>query len=326
MMLALSAVLLCCLGTLQMMRRLLPGQLQYTDAYYLARIVLDKQKFPVNTTFVNEDNNNTTIRIQINKRLVGTHALQMWRLVDQKKYQHDPVLTHFMPSMSAEDRENYMVTLETFVRVCDQSRLTYFLWSGSLLGAYRHHGFIPWDDDVDVVMNGSDWRKIKNVLSRVEGYELLADSEVQWKFFQKAMAPVSDKTFKWPFIDIFFFTEDSTYVWALTSAIKTELANRKDEIFPLKLRPFENLYAAVPYKMEDIVHRLYGFHECYSSDFSHKYNVKMHRSKQKIIPCTQLYSIFPFVFREKNPYSGNIIETLKQGNQTLKTVSVTQVI
>ena len=42
-------------------------------------------------------------------------------------------------------------------RVCRERRITYFLGYGSCLGAVRHGGFIPWDDDMDVVMMREDY-------------------------------------------------------------------------------------------------------------------------------------------------------------------------
>lgn len=48
-----------------------------------------------------------------------------------------------------------------FARVCDKHNLNYFVAYGSLLGAVRHKGFIPWDIDMDVWMPRKDYNKLK---------------------------------------------------------------------------------------------------------------------------------------------------------------------
>lgn len=53
--------------------------------------------------------------------------------------------------------------LEKFDEVCRQHHLTYYAAYGTLLGAVRHQGFIPWDDDIDVVMFRDDYMKLLTI-------------------------------------------------------------------------------------------------------------------------------------------------------------------
>lgn len=54
--------------------------------------------------------------------------------------------------------------LEYFDAFCNENHLVYWLDFGTLLGAARHEGFIPWDDDVDVMMPIKDFKKLKKLM------------------------------------------------------------------------------------------------------------------------------------------------------------------
>lgn len=53
--------------------------------------------------------------------------------------------------------------LKAFIDVCKKNSLNYYLLGGSCLGAVRHHGIIPWDDDIDVGLLRADYNKFMEV-------------------------------------------------------------------------------------------------------------------------------------------------------------------
>ncbi|WP_318766981.1 LicD family protein [Lactiplantibacillus carotarum] len=56
--------------------------------------------------------------------------------------------------------------MQTVINICDAEQINYFLIGGSLLGAIRHQGFIPWDDDIDIGMRRDDYQRFIAVANR----------------------------------------------------------------------------------------------------------------------------------------------------------------
>ena len=61
-----------------------------------------------------------------------------------------------------------------FDRLCEKEQLTYYMLGGTMLGAYRHQGFIPWDDDMDIGMPRTDYERLLRLSAEKipDGYEI----------------------------------------------------------------------------------------------------------------------------------------------------------
>ena len=75
----------------------------------------------------------------------------------------DNLCGYTVPVRTRKTRAVQMELLQVFKEFCNAHQLRYYLWSGTLLGAVRHQGFIPWDDDVDVVMPRRDYNTFKQL-------------------------------------------------------------------------------------------------------------------------------------------------------------------
>lgn len=64
-------------------------------------------------------------------------------------------------------QEGNAVLLQLFARKCQENGLRYWLDYGTLLGAVRHQGFIPWDDDLDVAMAKPDYDRLMSMLDEI---------------------------------------------------------------------------------------------------------------------------------------------------------------
>ena len=100
--------------------------------------------------------------------------------------------SRFLPQMRPALRQQLVATWRTFHHAVRSRNLSYFLVDGSLLGAFRHQGVIPWDDDVDVAIDVHDADAAQRALSCVPGFSLRMYTNHHWKFFATDAEVVAD--------------------------------------------------------------------------------------------------------------------------------------
>ena len=122
------------------------------------------------------------------------------------------------PKASLQQHQQALLTLLLeFGRVCEILDIPYVLFAGTLLGAVRHQGFIPWDDDVDVMMLREDYERFLREADQVLDHEkffLQKEFSEHWPmFFSKLRLnnttclekyhPKDEKTHQGVYMDIF---------------------------------------------------------------------------------------------------------------------------
>ena len=154
----------------------------------------------------------------------------------------------FRNVLSEKDSADLIETLRVLASTLDASNVTYFLLFGTLIGSYRHHGRVPWDDDIDIMADVTQKPRIHEALLRLRPkYEVKlsphngTSSKRVWKFYKADGYSYLHRPYRWPFVDLTFYRTNETHVYHDYIGLTPMFAFNKKLVFPLQVGRFHYL-------------------------------------------------------------------------------------
>lgn len=170
-----------------------------------------------------------------------------------------------------ETTKNVLLEMMSAIhKTLTDNKIKYFIDGGSLLGAVRHKGIIPWDDDIDIGCFDKDFEKIMPLFEKTILNHPTIPIHIQRTTKDMIKVFVPDLWFQnkqtghiigTPTIDIFKYTRGNNIIKLASIAERKRFPNcyyKSDELFPLKQYEFNNISVMGANNPLPFLYRYYG--------------------------------------------------------------------
>jgi phosphorylcholine metabolism protein LicD len=182
------------------------------------------------------------------------------------------------------------------IKILDEFSIDYCLISGTLLGYARHNDIIPWDDDIDLLVDNSIISKLPAIFDKYNSTITFINRKnfILKTCFKTKGIPIKRENYneylmnkqdiyKWPFIDLFVYTTDCTND---TMSFFEKQWDCKF-FFPLQKTPFLNIDVFIPSDPSYFLKINYG-NDYMTSYKSSNYNHKIEKQIENIVTVRRL--------------------------------------